>query len=105
MKTIKYLAMAILATTASLSVLAQTYPSKTVKIMVGYAAGGAVDLIARSVGQSLQAQLGQNWQDSRPPSSSGHTSDPRLVPRYVSSDIPSHYLPATSPGRAGAGSQ
>jgi tripartite-type tricarboxylate transporter receptor subunit TctC len=61
MKTIKYLAMAILATTVSLSVLAQTYPNKPVKIMVGYAAGGAVDLIARSVGQSLQAQLGQNF--------------------------------------------
>lgn len=35
------------------------YPNKPVKIVVGYAAGGAVDLVARSVGQSLQASLGQ----------------------------------------------
>lgn len=35
------------------------YPSKPIKIVVGYSAGGAVDLIARSVGQRLSTQLGQ----------------------------------------------
>ena len=46
-----------LAATAS----AQTasYPSKPVKIVVGYAAGGAVDVVARTIGQSLQTSLGQ----------------------------------------------
>ncbi|MBT2302815.1 tripartite tricarboxylate transporter substrate binding protein [Variovorax paradoxus] len=38
---------------------ADAYPSKPVKIIVGYSAGGAVDLIARSVGQRLAAILGQ----------------------------------------------
>lgn len=38
---------------------AQTFPNKPIKIVVGYAAGGAVDAVARSVGQSLSASTGQ----------------------------------------------
>ena len=41
--------------------MAQTaaYPSKPVKVVVGYAAGGAVDVVARTIGQSLSGALGQ----------------------------------------------
>jgi tripartite-type tricarboxylate transporter receptor subunit TctC len=39
---------------------ADAYPSKPVKILVGYSAGGAVDAIARSVGQRMAATLGQS---------------------------------------------
>ena len=39
--------------------MAQTYPAKPVKIVVGYAAGGAVDIVARTVGKSLSDSLGQ----------------------------------------------
>ena len=39
--------------------LAQNYPNKPVKVVVGYAAGGAVDVVARTIGQSLQTSLGQ----------------------------------------------
>ena len=38
---------------------ADAYPSKPIKILVGYSAGGAVDLIARSVGQRMATILGQ----------------------------------------------
>jgi tripartite-type tricarboxylate transporter receptor subunit TctC len=38
---------------------ADAYPSKPLKILVGYSAGGAVDAIARSVGQRMAAVLGQ----------------------------------------------
>ena len=38
---------------------AQTYPSKPIKVVVGYAAGGAVDIVARTVGQSLSNSMGQ----------------------------------------------
>jgi tripartite-type tricarboxylate transporter receptor subunit TctC len=38
---------------------ADAYPSRPVKILVGYSAGGAVDAIARSVGQRMAAILGQ----------------------------------------------
>ena len=38
---------------------AQTYPAKPIKVIVGYAAGGAVDIVARTVGQSLSNSMGQ----------------------------------------------
>ena len=38
---------------------AQQYPVKPVKVVVGYAAGGAVDIVARTVGQSLATSMGQ----------------------------------------------
>jgi tripartite-type tricarboxylate transporter receptor subunit TctC len=62
-KTFTYISSVLLNTllVASFSTLAnaQTYPNKPVKIVVGYAAGGAVDLVARSVGQGLQTSMGQ----------------------------------------------
>ena len=39
--------------------LAQAYPAKPVKLVVGYSAGGAVDVVARTLGQSLSASMGQ----------------------------------------------
>ena len=38
---------------------AQTYPSKPIKIIVSFAAGGFVDTVSRLVGQQLSQQLGQ----------------------------------------------
>ena len=40
-------------------VQAQAYPSKPIKVVVGYAPGGAVDIVARTLGQSLSTSLGQ----------------------------------------------
>jgi tripartite-type tricarboxylate transporter receptor subunit TctC len=46
---------------------AQTYPSKPVRFVVPYAAGGATDLIARVIGERLSAGLGQPFViDNRP---------------------------------------
>ena len=55
-------ALAFAAATGLASVsMAQTaaYPSKPVKVVVGYAAGGAVDVVARTIGQSLSNAMGQ----------------------------------------------
>ena len=41
------------------SLMAQDYPNKPIKVLVGYAPGGAVDLVARTLGQSLSASLAQ----------------------------------------------
>lgn len=38
---------------------AQGFPSAPIKIIVGYSAGGAVDVVARAIGQQLQAELKQ----------------------------------------------
>lgn len=38
---------------------AQAFPSKPIKLIVGFAPGGAVDIIARAVGQQIGATLGQ----------------------------------------------
>jgi len=52
-------ALATLACLLPLQVAAQPYPAKPVKIVVGYSAGGAVDIVARTVGQSLTTSMGQ----------------------------------------------
>lgn len=61
MKFCKWILAIVTASGLVSGALAQSaaYPNKPVKIVVGYAAGGAVDVVARTIGQSLQASLGQ----------------------------------------------
>lgn len=51
--------LAALAVTLPLAAAAQEYPSKPIRILVGYTAGGAVDVVARTVGDQLAKVLGQ----------------------------------------------
>jgi tripartite-type tricarboxylate transporter receptor subunit TctC len=41
--------------------LAQKYPTRPVRLVVGYAAGGSADTLARLVGQALSERLGQTF--------------------------------------------
>ncbi len=48
-------------------VLAQDYPSRPIRVLVGYSAGGGVDALARTLAARLSEQLGQNMVvDNRP---------------------------------------
>lgn len=59
----KKLIAALLATTCALAGLtyAQTYPTKLVRIIVPYAAGGGNDLVARTLAQRLTETMGQSF--------------------------------------------
>ena len=50
---------AVLAIAAALPAIAQDYPSKPIRIVVGYSAGGGNDIIVRAMAPELQKGLGQ----------------------------------------------
>ena len=60
MKVFRTLCMA-LATLIPVAAMSQAYPSKPVKIIVPYAAGGTGDILARLVAQELTKQTGQSF--------------------------------------------
>src|SRR5436309_6924932 len=45
---------------AAVSVQAQDFPNRTVRIVVAFPAGGPTDFVARLIADKLKAQLGQN---------------------------------------------
>src|SRR5262245_36370980 len=57
-----YLAAGVVAVPAiSRIVRAQTYPTRPVRLIVGFDAGGAADILARLMGQWLSERLGQQF--------------------------------------------
>jgi tripartite-type tricarboxylate transporter receptor subunit TctC len=70
----------VLALFAASSAFAQdAYPSKPIRLVVPYAAGGPADLLARSVGEKLAARLGQPVLIDNRPGAGGHTGGEQVA--------------------------
>ena len=59
MKRVSFAFAALLAALPLTDASAQTYPNQPIRIVVPFAAGGAVDTVARVVGQKMSESLGQ----------------------------------------------
>src|SRR5512140_40518 len=60
MKLLRPLACVVLLSLAGMAAAADApYPSKPIRMLVGFPPGGAVDVVARTLGQQLSANLGQ----------------------------------------------
>lgn len=67
---------ALFTSIASAQDAAASYPNKTVRIVVGYQAGGPTDMTARLIASKLQASLGQAFiVDNKPGASSNRASE------------------------------
>jgi tripartite-type tricarboxylate transporter receptor subunit TctC len=58
---------------------AQTFPTRPVRIIVGFTAGGAFDIIARTMGQWLSERLGQQFVIENRPGAASNTATEAVV--------------------------
>jgi|JI10StandDraft_1071094.scaffolds.fasta_scaffold695573_1 tripartite-type tricarboxylate transporter receptor subunit TctC len=66
------LAAALLATLAGTAIAQADFPSKSVRIVVPFAAAGSTDILARVMARALQAELGQSFVVDNKPGASGN---------------------------------
>ena len=62
-----------------IAAMAQDYPNKPVKILVGYVAGGGPDMVARALGLKLSEILGQPFVVENRPGAGGSTATAQLA--------------------------
>jgi tripartite-type tricarboxylate transporter receptor subunit TctC len=73
MPRIRIIAFAAVMMLSPFAVLAQTWPSRPVTMIVPFPAGGTADLLARGVAQALSDELGQQFVVENRPGAGGNT--------------------------------
>jgi len=71
-KFLKQVLGGLLLATAAGSAFAQDYPNKPIRLVAPFAPGGAVDILARIIGERLSTQYGHNVIVDNKPGASGH---------------------------------
>ena len=71
-KTVRRIALAFAALTFAGAALAQSWPSKPIKVIVPYPPGGTSDILARALGPGITAALGQPWIVENKPGATGN---------------------------------
>src|ERR1700744_4398961 len=51
--------VAMVSVGGATSVMSQTYPTRPIRILIGFGPGSAADILARMVGKDMEAKLGQ----------------------------------------------
>ncbi len=74
MSSIIRLAVGLVALVFAEAAFAQSYPDKPVRMVVGFAAGGPTDVIARIVADKLSANLGKQFYVVNQPGAGGNTA-------------------------------
>src|ERR1700693_2725909 len=72
LKSIIRLAVSLVALVRGGAAFAQSYPDKPVRVVVGFAAGGPTDAIARIVSDKLSASLGKQFYVVNQPGAGGN---------------------------------
>jgi tripartite-type tricarboxylate transporter receptor subunit TctC len=75
----KMLAAAMLLIAAIVAAAADTWPSRPVKVIVAFAAGGPTDLVARLLSQKLSEQTGKNFYVENVGGAGGNTGTGRAA--------------------------
>jgi tripartite-type tricarboxylate transporter receptor subunit TctC len=78
-KFLEVAAGAVALPAVSRSAWAQTYPTRPVRIIVGFAPGGGTDILARLIGQALSERLGQSFVVENRPGASTNIATEAVV--------------------------